>query len=41
MGYVHLATKPGGPAYRLTAFLLALPIANNKWAVVAASFGAP
>jgi hypothetical protein len=40
MAYVHVVTKPGGPAYRLNAFLLALPTPDGKWSVIGASFGA-
>jgi hypothetical protein len=40
MATVHVVTKPGGPAYRLNAFVLALPAAGGKWSVIGTSFGA-
>jgi len=32
--------KAGGPPYRMSAFLIAVPVANGAWSVVAASYGA-
>ena len=40
MGDVHIVTKPGSPAYRLCAFVLALPGKDGAWSVVGASYGA-
>lgn len=40
MANVRVATKLGGPNYRLNAFVLALPTPAGKWSVVGASFGA-
>jgi hypothetical protein len=37
---VRLVTKPGGEAYKLSGFVLALPAAGNRWSVVGASYGA-
>jgi hypothetical protein len=32
--------KPGGPPYRMSGFLIAVPDANGAWSVVAANYGA-
>jgi hypothetical protein len=40
MANVNVTTKPGGPAYSLNAFLLAVPAAGGKWSVVGASYSA-
>ena len=32
--------KPGGPPYRMSVFLIAMPAANGAWSVVAVSYGA-
>ena len=40
MAKVSLVTKPGGEAYKLNAFILALPAAGNRWSIVGASYGA-
>lgn len=39
MADVNIA-KAGGPPYRMSAFLIAVPGANGAWSVVAASYGA-
>jgi len=39
MTNVSIVMKPGGEAYKLSAFVLALPAANG-WSVVGASYGA-
>jgi hypothetical protein len=40
MTNVRITTKPGGEAYKLNAFVLALPGANDSWSVIGASYGA-
>jgi hypothetical protein len=40
MANVNVTTKPGGLAYRLDAFVIAVPAADGKWSVIAASYGA-
>lgn len=40
MTNVRMVTKPGGEAYKLNAFVLALPGAGSTWSVVGASYGA-
>lgn len=32
--------KPGGPPFRMSAFLIAVPAANGTWSVVAVNYGA-
>ena len=39
MAKVNIA-KPGGPPYRMSGFVIAVPSANGAWSVVAASYGA-
>jgi hypothetical protein len=39
MAHVNIA-KTGGPPYRMSAFVIAVPAANSTWSVVAASYGA-
>jgi len=42
-GYAMAAvniSKPGGPPYRMSGFVIAEPSANGAWSVVAASYGA-
>ena len=40
MANVNIVTKPGAEAYKLNAFVLALPVASGAWSVVGASYGA-
>jgi hypothetical protein len=40
MANINLVTRPGGPAYSLNAFLLALPTAGGKWSVIGVSYSA-
>jgi hypothetical protein len=40
MTNVRIVMKPGGEAYKLNAFVLALPGAGGAWSVVGASYGA-
>jgi hypothetical protein len=40
MTNVRIAMKPGGEAYKLNAFVLALPGTKDAWSVVRASYGA-
>jgi len=40
MTNVRIVTKPGGEAYKLNAFVLALPGVGSPWSVVGASYGA-
>ncbi len=40
MTNVRVTTKPGGEAYKLNAFVLALPGTGDTWSVVGASYGA-
>ena len=37
---VRIVAKPGGDAYKLNAFVLALPHQDGAWSVVAAGYGA-
>jgi hypothetical protein len=32
--------KAGGPPYRMSAFLIAVPAENGAWSVVAVNYGA-
>ncbi len=40
MTNVRVVAKPGGEAYKLNAFVLALPVGSGGWSVLAASYGA-
>jgi hypothetical protein len=40
MTNVRMVTRPGGEAYKLNAFVLALPGEGGAWSVVGASYGA-
>ena len=40
MTNVRVVTKPGGEAYKLNAFVLALPSTGGTWSVIGASYGA-
>jgi hypothetical protein len=40
MTNVRIVTKPGGDAFKLNAFVLAIPGANDTWSVIGASYGA-
>jgi hypothetical protein len=37
---VRIVTKPGTEAYKLNAFVLALPGVGGAWSVIGASYGA-
>ena len=38
-GAVTVTPKPGGPVYKLSAFVLALPRIDGTWSVIGASYG--